>query len=277
MTGTLILVATPIGNLGDLPPRAIAAMQQAQVLLCEDTRRTGNLCRHFGIDTPRLSYHDHNEHERTPEIVARLKAGQTVALVSDAGTPLVNDPGLTLVRAALAENVTVTAIPGPAAPIVALVVSGFPPVPCAFFGFPPPKAKGRLAFAAEVAAWPHTAICFVSPHRGADELAALAAAAGERPAVLARELTKTYETCHRDRLDRLAATLAAAPPKGEWTLVLGPKPASTDIDLTAIVAAALAAAAAGQSLKAACTELAARHAVPWRILYKLALAAGKGA
>jgi 16S rRNA (cytidine1402-2'-O)-methyltransferase len=132
-----------------------------------------------------------------------------------------------------------------------------------------------MVFAAEVAAWPHTAICFISPHRGADELAALSATAGERPAVLARELTKAYETCHRDRLDRLATTLAAAPPKGEWTLVIGPKPAPADIDLTSIVAAALAAAEAGQSLKAACIELANRHGVPWRTVYKLALAAGK--
>lgn len=273
MSGLLTLVATPIGNLDDLSPRALKALRDADLLLCEDTRRTGNLCRRFGVDTPRQSFHAHNEAAQVEAALARLRRGERLALVSDAGTPLLNDPGFGLVRAAIAAGLPVTTAPGPAAPIVALVLSGFPAVPFAFFGFPPPRPGGRKEFAATVADWPHAAVCFLSPHRGAAELAALAEAMGERPAALARELTKLHESLTRGTLRSLAATVAETPPKGEWTLVIGPADSPAQrADADELATAALARAAAGESLKSACQELADAAGVAWRPVYKAALA-----
>lgn len=271
MSGQLILVATPIGNLDDLSPRALKALHTADLLLCEDTRHSAKLTKAYGITTPREAFHEHNENKRLPAVLERLKQGARVALVCDAGTPLVSDPGYKLVREALAAGVNVTAIPGPAAPIVALVLSGLPPLPFAFFGFAPAKPGARQRFIEAIAAWPHTAICFLSPHRGGVELAALAKHLGQRPAALARELTKMHESVLRGSLSELATVVATTPPKGEWTLVLGPEPSNNNGNIASLVKQALAEAQNSGSLKTACQNIAHAAGVAWRPIYKLAL------
>ena len=223
----LILVATPIGNLADLAPRAAAALRAADLVLCEDTRTTARLLSHGGIAARTEALHDHNEEARIPALLARLAAGARIALVSDAGTPLVSDPGFRLTRAAIAAGLPVTAIPGPNAAVMALTLSGLPPQPFLFLGFPPPRSAARRAAfgqlrAAEHAGLSATLIWHEAPHRLAETLADLAGSFGSRPAAVARELTKRFEEVRRGSLDELAAFYAATPARGEITLVVGP-------------------------------------------------------
>jgi 16S rRNA (cytidine1402-2'-O)-methyltransferase len=273
MSGTLVLVGTPLGNLGDLSPRARDALAAADLILCEDTRHSGRLLRALGIDRPLRSHHAHNEHAEVERVLGDLAAGRTVALISDAGLPLVSDPGLPLVRAALAEGHALAVVPGPSAGLTALVLSGFPPLPHAMFGFLP--VRGRAGAAARIADWTDTAVLFLSPHRGAAELAALAKACGEkRPAALARELTKLHEEVRRGTLGELAAAVAAEAPRGEWTLVIGPAPEDDSAGLSIEAAAAAAAQIArdeGLGLKAAAQHVAGQHNLPWRKVYRLLL------
>lgn len=272
MSGTLVLVGTPLGNLGDLSPRVREALAGADLILCEDTRHSGRLLRALGIDRPLRSHHAHNEHAEVARVLVELAAGRTVALISDAGMPLISDPGLPLVRAALAGGCSLAVVPGPSAGLTALVLSGFPALPHAMFGFLP--VRGRAAAAARIADWPDTAVVFLSPHRGAAELADLTAACGaDRPAALARELTKLHEEVRRGSLAELAAAVAADAPRGEWTLVLGPAPAGADA-VSATDAAAEARRIAdeeGLGLKAAAQHVAGRHGLPWRKIYRLLL------
>jgi 16S rRNA (cytidine1402-2'-O)-methyltransferase len=223
MAGTLFVVSTPIGNLADLSPRAREILGEVQAIACEDTRHTGRLLSYFGIKARLISLHDHNETRRVPEIIERLEQGDDIALVSDAGTPLVADPGFPLVREAAARGLAIRAVPGPSALLAALAVSGLPPYPVTFAGFAPRKAGKRRAFLAGMAALGHTCVVFESPHR---ILATLAVAAEEfagRPVALCRELTKLHEEVLRGTAADILATLAARPSvKGELVLVFGP-------------------------------------------------------
>ncbi len=222
MSGRLVLVATPIGNLEDLSPRAGRALAEADLVACEDTRHTGRLLAHLAIKKPLVSLHEHNERRRIPEIVAALEAGKTVAVASDAGTPLISDPGYPLVRAAIAAGIRVEAIPGPSALLTALVASGFPPYPFTFAGFAPPKSGKRRTFYRNLGALGHTFIVYESPHRLAASLADAAAELGpERPAALARELTKLHEEIVRGPLAELAAWAQERKLLGEFVLVVG--------------------------------------------------------
>jgi 16S rRNA (cytidine1402-2'-O)-methyltransferase len=218
-TGRLVLVATPIGNLEDLSPRATRALREADVVAAEDTRRTGRLLQHVGASTPMVSHHEHNEDRRIPELLDRVAGGETVVVVTDAGTPGVADPGFRLVRAAIGRGLPVEAVPGPSAVLHALVVSGMPTDRFVFEGFLPRKAGARARRLAELADDPRTLILYISPHRAAKELAAVAGAFGDRPAALCRELTKLHEEVWRDGVAALAER-AAGGVRGELTLVV---------------------------------------------------------
>ncbi|HVI25874.1 MAG TPA: 16S rRNA (cytidine(1402)-2'-O)-methyltransferase [Xanthomonadaceae bacterium] len=208
--GILHVVATPIGNLGDLSPRALAALSGADAVCAEDTRRTRQLLAHFGLDRPLVALHEHNEAQQADALVARLLGGQTLALVSDAGTPLVSDPGFRLVRAARAAGVRVSPLPGPCAFVAALSVAGLPSDRFVFEGFLPAKAAARRERLQRLAGEPRTLAFYESAHRIEEALADMAAAFGEeRPAVLARELTKLYETVLDGPLGALRARVAA--------------------------------------------------------------------
>jgi 16S rRNA (cytidine1402-2'-O)-methyltransferase len=225
----LVLVSTPIGNLGDMSARGVEALRQASLILCEDTRVTAKLLRHFGISGRMVALHDHNEAARIPEILGVLRDGATVTLVSDAGTPLLSDPGYRLVRAAIEADLPVTATPGANAALMALTLSGLPPHPYLFAGFLPPRAAARQAAlaglrAAEQAGLAATLVFYESPHRTAETLAAMALVFGPRPAAVARELTKLFEEVRRDTLPALAAYYEAQPPRGEICIVVGPAP-----------------------------------------------------
>ncbi len=222
MTGRLLLVATPIGNLDDLSPRAVASFAAADLIACEDTRRTGLLLHNLGIKKPLVSLHEHNERARASSILAALDQGQTVAVASDAGTPLLSDPGYVLTRAAIAAGHRVEAIPGASAPLAALLVSGLPPHPFTFAGFPPPKSGKRRAFFRRFADLGHTLILFESPHRILASLGDAKAELGDRQAALARELTKRNEEVVRGTLSELQANFAQRERiLGEFVLVIG--------------------------------------------------------
>lgn len=219
--GRLLVVATPIGNLDDISPRARAAFERADLVACEDTRRTGRLLAHLGIKKPLVSLHEHNERRRLPGLLERLEAGEVVALASDAGTPLLSDPGFPLVREAAARGIAVEPIPGPSAPLAALVASGLPPYPFTFAGFPPPRAGKRRTFYRRLAALGHTLVVLESPHRVLASLEDAATELGDRRAAIARELTKLHEEILRGRLTELLTELRSRPSiKGELVLVI---------------------------------------------------------
>jgi 16S rRNA (cytidine1402-2'-O)-methyltransferase len=223
--GRLLVVATPIGNLDDLSPRALEALSSAAVVYCEDTRRTGNLFARHGLTSPRVSCHGHNEHRRVGEALERLARGETLALVSDAGTPLVSDPGERLVAAAAAAGHRVEAIPGPSAVLAILSVSGFPAVPFTFLGFPPSRRGERDRWYAAHTERPGTTVLFESPFRIVESLEALAKAWGDPPVVLGRELTKLHEEVLRGRASEIARLLAERPGvKGEIVLAAAATP-----------------------------------------------------
>jgi 16S rRNA (cytidine1402-2'-O)-methyltransferase len=222
MSGKLLVVATPIGNLDDLSPRARAAFESADLIACEDTRHTGRLLAHLGIRKPLVSLHEHNERQRLPRLLADLREGKTIALASDAGTPLLSDPGFLLVREAAAAGIRIEPIPGPAAPLAALVASGLPPYPFTFAGFPPPKTGKRRTFYRGWADLGHTLIFFESPHRLLASLEDALAELGDRPAAIARELTKMHEEVLRGQLSELLEDLKVRPSlKGEFVVVIG--------------------------------------------------------
>jgi 16S rRNA (cytidine1402-2'-O)-methyltransferase len=221
--GRLQVVATPIGNLGDISARARQALESADAVAAEDTRHSGALLQALGIARPLLSLHAHNETQRVPEILARLAAGETIALVSDAGTPLLSDPGYELVRAAAEAGVEIEAIPGPSAITTALAVAGLPVNRFCFEGFLPVRERERRAHLARLANEPRTLVFFEAPHRIAATLADLAAElGGDRAAAVARELTKTHETIYRGPLAQLAQRAASEENfrRGEITLVV---------------------------------------------------------
>lgn len=220
--GLLSIVSTPIGHLEDLSPRARRILEGADWVACEDTRTSGLLLHRLGIKKRLVSLHEHNERQRLPQVLAWLQAGESVAVISDAGTPLLSDPGFLLVRAAAEAGIRVEAVPGPSAILAALVVSGLPPLPFTFAGFAPPKAGKRRQFFRSLATLEHTVIFFESPHRLLASLDDARTELGDRPAAVCRELTKLYEEVLRGSLGALHAELAARPSlKGEFVVVVG--------------------------------------------------------
>jgi 16S rRNA (cytidine1402-2'-O)-methyltransferase len=266
----LHLVATPIGNLGDITLRALWVLRSVDRIFCEDTRVTARLLAHFGIAAKLDPYHDHNADRVRPQVLAALRRGETLALVSDAGTPLVSDPGYKLVREALAEGIPVTAAPGVSAATTALVLSGLPPDQFLFAGFLPPRSTARRK---ALAAWRDlaaTLVFYEGPSRLAVCLADMAAVLGDRDAAVGRELTKRHEEMRRGRLSDLAAHYSDAPPRGELVVVVAPAgeaaPETVDID------ARLDALLAQHSLRDAVSQLAAETGAARGALYDRALA-----
>jgi 16S rRNA (cytidine1402-2'-O)-methyltransferase len=271
----LVLVSTPIGNLRDMSIRGRQTLEQVDAILCEDTRTSGVLLHAHGIKTRMIALHDHNEESRAPGLIAAMREGARYALISDAGTPLVSDPGYRLTRAAIDAGLAVGGIPGPNAAVLALTLSGLPPHPFLFAGFlpvkPGPRAAAMTKIAnAEAAGLSATLIFYEAPHRLAETLADAAAILGDRPAAVCRELTKHFEEIRRDTLAALASHYAATAPRGEITLVIGPataEPTSAEtLDET------LRAALARLSLKDAVDAVTAATNLPRRHVYTRALA-----
>jgi 16S rRNA (cytidine1402-2'-O)-methyltransferase len=237
MSGVLRLVATPIGNLEDITYRAVRVLRESDLIACEDTRQTRKLLDHYGIQTPTISYHDHNEASRAADLAARLASGAQIALVSDAGTPLVSDPGYRLVRAAIEAGAKVEPVPGPSALIAALAASGLPTDSFRFCGFLPSKSGQRTRLLESLAGEESTLIFYEAPHRILESLEAIAQVMGPRPVVVARELTKLHEEFLRGSAVEILAQLAARDSvKGEITLLIG-KAAERPVDDTPLTEA----------------------------------------
>ncbi|HEX6533960.1 MAG TPA: 16S rRNA (cytidine(1402)-2'-O)-methyltransferase [Gemmatimonadaceae bacterium] len=269
-TGSLYVVSTPIGNLADLSARAVEVLSGVALVVAEDTRHSRHLLDHYGIRTPLESHHEHNEARTTPALVERLLGGESVALISDAGTPLLSDPGARLVRAAIDAGVRVVPVPGASALLAALVVSGIDADRFTFYGFLPRKGQGRAALIAEIAALPHTAVLYEAPGRVADTLAELAGAGGaDRPAAVAREMTKQFEEVRRGTVGELARYYEDSAPRGEVVIVLGGGlPAAPDEDAARERARALRAD--GVSARDVARALIAEHGVARNLAYRLA-------
>jgi 16S rRNA (cytidine1402-2'-O)-methyltransferase len=224
MSGTLFVVATPIGNLEDITLRALRVLREADVIAAEDTRRTAKLLAHYSITTPALSFHAHNTRTRVPQLLARLEAGKTVALVTDAGTPGISDPGAELIQACWDKGVPVDPIPGASAPLAAAVASGFDLDPLTIFGFVPARAKDRKLWLSQLQTVNETLTFFETPHRIQQTLSEIPSYFGGRPIMIARELTKRHQELIR--FDNAAIIGRMPEPKGEFTLVVGPRPTS---------------------------------------------------
>ncbi|MGH9446694.1 MAG: 16S rRNA (cytidine(1402)-2'-O)-methyltransferase [Terriglobia bacterium] len=228
--GRLFLVATPIGNLEDISFRGIRTLKEAGLIACEDTRRTQILLDHYSIRTRVISYHEHNEMTRAPELILRMEEGTQLALVSDAGTPLISDPGYRLVRLAIRHGVPVVPIPGVSALVATLAVSGLAPEPFRFLGFLPGKRHLRLSQLRELAGAQETLVFYESPHRISETLEDVQQTFGERQVVIGREVTKMHEEFLRGTASEVVALLKKKPPKGEMTVVIGPpEPASPQV------------------------------------------------
>ena len=265
-------MATPIGNAGDITLRALEVLRDADAIACEDTRLTGMLMARYGIDRPLIAYHEHNAERVRPLLIERMAAGERLALVSDAGTPLISDPGYKLVRAALAAGIAVTTIPGPSAPIAALVLSGLPPDRFLFAGFLSHKSGPRRAELAELAAVRASLVLFESPVRLVGTLADMAEILGPRDGAVARELTKMFEEVRRGSLSELAAHYAqSGPPKGEIVIVVGPPGAEADAPSDEAIDGALRRALTAMSLRDAVAAVAASLNRPKRLVYGRAL------
>ncbi|HVO57804.1 MAG TPA: 16S rRNA (cytidine(1402)-2'-O)-methyltransferase [Dongiaceae bacterium] len=222
--GRLFLVATPIGNLEDITLRALRILKEASQIACEDTRHTLKLLQHYGIEKPLVSYHEHNEMTRAPELVLAMEQGAQIALVSDAGMPLVSDPGYRLVTLCLRHYIPVTPIPGPSALLASLSASGLPNEEFLFAGFLPARSGERHRALERLRIEDRTIILYEAPHRIAETLQDAAEILGDRPACLAREVTKIHEEFRRGTLSELCASLAEKPARGEITLLIGPLP-----------------------------------------------------
>lgn len=268
----------PIGNATDITLRALNTLAAVDAVACEDTRVTTKLLRLYGISKPLLSYHDHNADKMRTVILDRVAGGASVALVADAGLPLISDPGYKLVREATARGLPVTCLPGPSAPATALLLSGLPSDRFLFAGFPPNRRSARRDFLAALATVPATLIFFESARRLAASLADMRATLGDRDAAVARELTKRYEQVRRGGLAGLAADYAASgPPKGEVVVVVGPPAAADAATGDDALDAALGRAMAGQTLRDAVDMVAGATGLPRRRVYRRALALAGGA
>jgi len=274
--GTLYVVGTPIGNLEDITLRALRILRDVDLIACEDTRRTRVMLARHGISTPLLSYHEHNERRRAAELVRRLLGGESVALVSDAGMPTVSDPGFPLITQALEAGVAVVPIPGPSAVTAALSVAGLPSDRFLFMGFLPRTRAARRRALEGVAALPATLVLFEAPHRIGETLADVLAVLGPRRVALVREATKLHEEVRRGRADELAAGVAAAPPRGEITLIVegsagasagarrsGERTGDPDVHLRRLLGR-------GLSRRDAARTVAEAYGIPRRVAYRMA-------
>ncbi|MDI2112646.1 16S rRNA (cytidine(1402)-2'-O)-methyltransferase [Commensalibacter nepenthis] len=279
-SGEFILISTPIGNLSDFSLRAKQTLQEADILLCEDTRVTTKLLSAYGISIRMESVHEHNETQRTTQIISLLQQGKIIALVSDAGTPLLSDPGYRLTKAIIEAGFPLTAIPGANAALTALTLSGLPPHPYMFVGFPPPKSQARkngftTLKAAERAGLKATLIWHEAPHRLIDMLTDLALIFGnDRPAAVARELTKKFEEVQRNTLQGLIEHFTNVPPRGEITVLVGPpleQDETTEDDLDQQLQTALKT----MSVKDAASLVATAIHLPKKIVYQRALELSK--
>jgi 16S rRNA (cytidine1402-2'-O)-methyltransferase len=272
MPGTLFVVATPIGNLEDITLRALRVLKEVELIAAEDTRRTGQLLAHFGIATPTTSLHDHNERGRTPGLVARLEAGGSLALVSDAGTPLLSDPGLRLIRAAVDAGIAVVPVPGPSAITAALSIAGVAVEGFQFAGFPPARPAERRRWMANLAAMPGSLVLFEAPHRIRRTLTELRAQLGDRWVVVARELTKVHEAVTRGWL--LEIDIDGIPERGEFTFLVSDlkRPAqdtaAVTIDSDVSTEFGELTKNEGLSKRDAVIALARRHGVPRQEIYR---------
>jgi 16S rRNA (cytidine1402-2'-O)-methyltransferase len=268
--GQLYVVSTPIGNLGDFSFRAIEVLREVSQILAEDTRHSRTLLDRYQIGTPVASYHEHNEAKMTPRIMERLRSGESLALISDAGTPLLSDPGARLVATAIDEGIQVVPIPGASALLAALVASGMDTERFTFFGFLPRKGRERSAVLAELASLPHTAVIYEAPTRLADTLAELeAVGSGDRTAAVAREMTKQFEEVRRGTVSALRTYYNDAPPRGELVLVLAGVTPST-VSETDVRERARSLKAEGHSVRDVVAQLVVELGVPRNRAYQIA-------
>ncbi len=271
----LYIVSTPIGNLEDVTLRALRILRDANAIACEDTRTTLRLVQRYGLCRTLLPYHEHNARQALPGILRRLADGEAVALVSDAGTPLVSDPGYRLVEAALDAGHPVVPIPGPSAMLAGLVAAGLPTDRFFFAGFLPNRQAARRAALEELTAVPGTLVFYEAPGRAADTLADIAAVLGDRPACLARELTKRFEEWRRGAASELAAGAAAEPPRGECVIMIAPPSAESKAVALADIDAMLRAALAHDSVRDAAAAVAEATGQKRRQVYARALELAK--
>ncbi|HEP1795326.1 TPA: 16S rRNA (cytidine(1402)-2'-O)-methyltransferase [Streptococcus suis] len=267
--GSLFLVPTPIGNLQDMTFRAIQTLKDVDMIAAEDTRNTGLLLKHFEIDTKQTSFHEHNAHEKIPVLIDWLKSGQSIAQVSDAGLPSISDPGHDLVKAAIAEDIPVVALPGASAGITALIASGLAPQPNIFYGFLPRKAGQQKDFFQEKRAYPETQIFYESPYRVADTLENMLSVYGNRQVTVVRELTKLYEEYQRGTISEVLDYLKDNPLKGECLLIVAGAgeeelPSVEDVDLKAEVEMEIAS---GRKPNQAIKEVAKRYQLKKQEVY----------
>ena len=273
MSGALVLVATPIGNLGDISQRARDALAAADLIACEDSRHSGRLVKHLGIADPHyVVVNEHTERDATTRIIETIEAGRTVALITDAGTPAISDPGAVVVRAVIDAGLAVSAVPGPAALVMALVLSGLPTTRFVFEGFLPRSGADRERRLADIAAEERTVVLYESPHRIVRTLDDLVAACGDhRRVAVARELTKLHEDVWRGTIREASAHFATNEPQGEFVVVVDgapPAPAADDELIARVVDEALAA---GLSVRDAADRAATMLGVPRRAAYRIAL------
>lgn len=272
-SGLLLVVATPIGNLGDISERALEALHSSDLIAAEDTRRIAKLLMHFGIQKPLESFHGDSTEGKLVRLIERLQAGQTIAYVSDAGTPTIADPGAALVRRAAEVNVTISPIPGPSAVTAALSASGLNADRFVFLGYPPRKASERVEFATQAVSQPWTVVLCEAPSRVAATVADLAKAAPDRYAVIARELTKRFEQFLRGSLTQLAEQLATDQPRGEFVIMLQAAPTTAEIehDEAAMRAGIEKLLQAGASVRGAADIVSTLTGLPRNSAYDLAL------
>jgi 16S rRNA (cytidine1402-2'-O)-methyltransferase len=269
--GTLYVVSTPIGHMGDFSFRAVETLRTVNAVLAEDTRHSVHLLKRYDVATPLIAYHEHNEAKSTPALVARLLGGESFALISDAGTPLLSDPGSRLVRAAVEAGIVVAPVPGASALLAALVASGLDVDRFTFFGFLPRKGAERREVLAEVTVLRHAAVLYEAPSRVADTLAELArAGAGARAAVVARELTKQFEETRRGTVTELAAYYSDAPPRGEVVIVIAGAEVPRDASEDELRARAAELRAEGRSARDIAAALASELGAPRNLAYRLA-------
>lgn len=269
--GALHLVSTPIGHLGDVTLRALAVLRQVATVYCEDTRHARALLDRYAVSTPTQALHEHNEARALPRLLQQLVAGEAVALISDAGTPLVSDPGQRVVEAVVAAGMRVVPVPGPSATLAALVASALPALPFTVLGFLARKGRERQAQLELAASLPHTVVLFEAPGRTADTLRALAAlAGGDRLVVVARELTKHFEELRRGTLADVAAYAEEVPPRGEVVIVLGGAPAPAPPDTDALEALAATMRADGVPARELQRRLVEEHGASRNLAYRLA-------
>ena len=269
--GTLYVVSTPIGNLGDFSFRAVDVLKAVAAVLAEDTRHSRHLLDRYGIETPLVAYHEHNEAKSTPRLVERLLAGESLALISDAGTPLLSDPGGRLVHAAVGAGVSVTAVPGASALLAALVSSGVALDRFTFFGFLPRRGGERREALADIVALRHAAVVYEAPSRVSDTLSDLAeAGAGERHMVVARELTKQFEEVRRGTVSALAAYYVDAPPRGEVVIIVAGASAPVGASEETLQARVVELRAEGRTPRDIAGVLASELGVSRNLAYRLA-------